>query len=86
MNISNDKIKNIGKLVLQCEDVVENEWDSLSFVFDVAEGSASNPGFLYRDEKAIPATSEIEDKPLVLDDTIVDLINEIAREYGHEWH
>lgn len=85
MKIPADRIEEIGHLILQCDDVADSQWHTLSFVFDITDGATSNSGFLYKGEKVTPVIAEIEEHPLLLDDTILDLRKEIAEKNGHKF-
>lgn len=73
MNIDSKHILELGELTLRCKKVQNNEWELLSFVFDVADGHIANSGFLYTKDKIRPASARIEADPLILDDKIVEL-------------
>lgn len=85
MNIDNEKVLEIAKYILQCKKVIQNEWDELTFVFDVAEGHVANSGFLYNKDKVRPASASIEDQPLLVRDKIVELRELVFKECGHKF-
>jgi predicted nucleotidyltransferase len=73
MNIDSKYIFEIVHVILMSEDVKENNWESLSFVFDVADSHIANSGFLYTEDKIRPAVADIDHDPLILDDKIIEL-------------
>lgn len=75
--IDSSRITEIGELVLQCKKVIENEWESLTLIYDIGEGHTANSGFLYNNEKVRPFSAEIESQPLLLDKKITELSEEI---------
>jgi hypothetical protein len=85
MNIDNNLITDIGNLVLQSEDLITTDWDSVSIVFDAGEGHVANSGFIYKDEKIIPAIADIEDKPLILRDKILEIREAIFNSSGYKF-
>ena len=85
MNIDNEKVLEIAKCILQCDDVIDNEWHELTFVFDIAEGHIANSGFLYHEDKIRPAVADIEDQPILLEDKIVELRELVFKECGHKF-
>lgn len=85
MNIDDKYILEIGTLILRCEDVVEEDWDFLTFVFDVGEGVISNSGFIYSGSEIIPASAEIESEPLLLDNKIEGLRSKIYDQCNKEF-
>ncbi len=78
-------IQEIGQLVLRCEDLCTNSWDSVAVVYDIGDGHTANSGFLYHEERVYPVSLEIEEEPLLLDDTITEFRNELERETGHRF-
>lgn len=66
-------ITGLASLVLKCEDLVDEEWEQASFVFDVRSGSISNSGFIYRNDKAVPAIADIDEEPLSIDNKVLEL-------------
>ncbi|MGK0272688.1 MAG: hypothetical protein ACI88H_003361 [Cocleimonas sp.] len=85
MNIDNEKVLEIAKCILQCEDLIQNEWDEVTFVFDVAEGHVANSGFLYNEDKIRPVTASIEEQPLLVRDKVVGLRELIFKDCGHKF-
>ncbi|WP_281649118.1 hypothetical protein [Parendozoicomonas sp. Alg238-R29] len=85
MKISDQLIMEIGSMVLRCEDLMESDWDLVSFVFDVSDGHIANSGFIYVGDDVVPASAEIEDDPLLLDDKIVLLREEVALQCGEKF-
>ena len=81
----NEYVKKLGELTLRCKDITDNEWDSLTFVFDTAEGHIANSGFLYNGDKIRPASAGIESEPLLLDNAIMDFRDLVAEKYGHKF-
>lgn len=81
----NECLQKIGELILRCKKVVANEWESLTFVFDVAEGHMANSGFLYNGDNIRPASAGIDGEPMLLDDTIMAFRAAVADEYGHHF-
>ena len=77
MNIDDKFVMDIGKSILCCKKVVENDWDSLVFVFDAAEGHIANSGFLYSLDSVRPASARIESDPMLLNNQIRDLREKI---------
>ena len=75
----------IGELMLRCEDVVEEDWDLLSIVYDTGEGFISNSGFLYIGDRVIPIISEIEEEPLLLDNTIEEFREKVFESSGRKF-
>ena len=85
MNIDGRLIEAIGKSVLRCNKVVENEWKELSVVFDIGVGHIANSGFLYNGEKVRPISLEIEEEPLLLDNKVFELQSAIEDQCGEKF-
>ncbi|WP_370981212.1 hypothetical protein [Agaribacterium sp. ZY112] len=85
MKTRDDFIQEISSLVLRCKDVVANDWDGLTFVFDVADGHIANSGFLYSGDKIRPATARIKEEPLLLSGTIKEFRQVVANECGEKF-
>jgi hypothetical protein len=84
MNIDDKYILEIGQLLLRCEDMVENEWDCVTIVYDVNEGHTANSGFLYMKNEVLPTSASIKDEPLLFSDKIVEFQEIIYEECGHK--
>ncbi|MFM2481385.1 hypothetical protein [Celerinatantimonas sp. YJH-8] len=85
MQIDNQIIIEIGKSILRCKKVVENEWDLLAVVFDVVEGHTANSGFLYKGNEVRPMTARIADDMLRLDNQIESLREDIYQQTGSKF-
>ncbi|MFM2481387.1 hypothetical protein [Celerinatantimonas sp. YJH-8] len=85
MKIDNQTIIEIGQSVLLCQDVIENDWDLLAVVFDVAEGHTANSGFLYKGDDVEPIAACIEDDMQRLDHQIELLREEIYQQTGYKF-
>ncbi|CAM3504813.1 hypothetical protein [Parendozoicomonas haliclonae] len=85
MKIDDKIVLEIGAMILQCEDVMESKWDFVSFVFDISDNHIANSGFLYIDDEISPASAEIEDDPLRLDDKIITLREKVRQQYGESF-
>ena len=85
MKTKDDYIQEIGTLILLCETVIENEWDTLTFVFDTADGHTANSGFLYNGDKIRPASAGIDSSPLLLRDTIREFRELTAKDCGQKF-
>ncbi|WP_137297985.1 hypothetical protein [Psychromonas sp. SP041] len=70
---------------MRCKKVVENQWNSLTFVFDVNEGHMANSGFLYNEDSIRPASARIEDEPMALNNKIRAFQTVIFQKYGHRF-
>ncbi|WP_157576220.1 hypothetical protein [Pseudoalteromonas sp. SW0106-04] len=77
MNIPTERLQYIADLFLRCEDVAENLWTAFTFVFEFNDGHMANSGFIYNAEAVRPASAEIEDDPLLLDDTLLEFREEV---------
>ncbi|MCL6272218.1 hypothetical protein M3P05_20050 [Sansalvadorimonas sp. 2012CJ34-2] len=83
--INDQVIMEIGSMILRCEDVIEHNWDSLSFVFDLSDGHIANSGFIYIGNEVVPATAEIDSHPLLLDDQIIAFRKLVADQCGQNF-
>ncbi|CAM3845021.1 hypothetical protein [Pseudoalteromonas maricaloris] len=83
MNIDDKYITEIGQLLLRCEDMLENEWESVSIVYDINEGHTSNSGFLYMRDGILPTCASIDGEPLLFRDKILGLREKIQDETGY---
>lgn len=86
MNIKDETLAEIAKLFLRCEDVIDNPWTELVFVFEFYEGCTSNSGFLYNGNKIRPACASIEDNELLLDNKLKKLREDIYEQCGHKFN
>lgn len=82
MNIADKFIVEIGQLILRCEDMLENEWDSVSIVYDVREGHTANSGFLYTKDRVLPICASIDGEPLLFRDKVLGLREKVQHETG----
>ncbi|WP_448565363.1 hypothetical protein [Thalassotalea ganghwensis] len=85
MNIDDKYILELGELTLRCKKVIENNWEALTFVFDVADGHLANSGFLYHEDNIRTATARIKEEPMLLSDKIKDLRKMIYEQTGHKF-
>lgn len=85
MKIDNKYILDLGSLILQGTDVLNNEWNSLTFVFDVNEGHMANSGFLYKEDSIRPATASIEDDPMALVNKMREFQTVVFQQCGHKF-
>jgi len=86
MNIDPKYIQELAELVLRCKRVTETEdWDALAFVFDIADGHMANSGFLYIDDKIVPASARITDDLMALDNKILEFREAIFNACGHKF-
>ena len=86
MNIDPKYIREIGELVLRCDDVIEEPaWNALAFVFDITEGHMANSGFIYVDDDIVPAAAGIEEDLMALDNKILEFREAIFNACGHKF-
>lgn len=81
----NELIKKIALSVVQSEDLVGSNWDSLAIVFELRDGAISNSGFAYLDDESTPVVAEIDSDPMLIDNLVVDLQGAIAIECGEKF-
>lgn len=85
MKVDDSFILDIAETIQKCNDVVENEWDLLSFVFDVGEGHMANSGFLYSGDKVIPASASIRGQRKLLSGKIIELQKVIHNQCNYKF-
>jgi len=78
-------IKEIGSMILRCNDTQENEWRSLSVVFDLGENHASNSGFLYTTDKIKPMTAGIDGEVMTVVNKIREFQTVVEKKYGKKF-
>jgi len=78
-------IQEIGNTILHCEDVQENEWESLSVVFDLGDNHTSNSGFLYTADKIKPMTASITGEVMTVVNKIREFQSAVEQKYGKKF-
>ncbi|WP_370981217.1 hypothetical protein [Agaribacterium sp. ZY112] len=77
--------RKISDLILRCKKVIANEWESLTFVFDLGEGHIANSGFLYNGDRVRPVTARISEDPMLLSDTIREFRAAVEGDCGEKF-
>jgi len=85
MSRKDELIQELASLILQSEDLLDNQWDLATIVFDVAAGAVSNSGFKYTKSEIEPIIAEVPDDIVLLDDKLVEFQNEIINSFGHSF-
>jgi hypothetical protein len=85
MNINDKYVHDIGVLILQCEKVISNPWNSLSVVYDTGEGHTANSGFLYTEDSITPISVSIAGQRLLLRNKILEFRNVIFEQTGDKF-
>lgn len=83
MKNKSEIIQILGNDLLKSEDLINQEdWQSASFIFEVGNGYITNSGYIYTEEKIIPAIAEIEDDIDLIDEDVLELRDSIQGESG----
>ena len=78
-------INEIGQLILRCQKVDENDWDSLSVVFDLTDGRISNSGFLYDSKSIKPMTARIDGEVMTIANKIREFQSAVEKKFGYKF-
>lgn len=82
----NHFIPELGELILQSKRVLEyDNWNCLTVVYDVTDGSMSNSGFIYIEDKIIPISTKIESDSRAIINKIREFRAALAEKTGKKF-
>jgi len=81
----NHYILEIGELIINCDDAKEEDWNTLTIVYDITDSHAANSGFAYRNNKCIPIAAGYSGKPPIISNKIREFRDAMAEQTGKKF-